>query len=88
MLSDACQPGKVSSLSTVQCPNAYLASALDHGAVQITLETGYFLLRGQSDVLHVEFRGKDDTTTSRAVFRISDVESALRTESKFVAFAS
>ena len=63
-----------------------MTSALNHGTVQVTLESGYFLLRGNTPVVQVEFRGKDDSSTVRATFLVSDLESALAAEAKSIAF--
>jgi hypothetical protein len=77
LLADACSPGKVSSLESVMVPVRYLTSALRHGTLQVTLETGYFLIHGDESVARIEFRGKDDASTTRAIFLSSDIESVL-----------
>lgn len=72
-LTDLCPPGKVSRLTSVTVPTGYLKTALEQGAIQITLSTGHFLLQRDEDLLRVEFKGTEDGGTTRATFQATEV---------------
>jgi len=50
-----------------------LKTALDHGALQITLSNGHLLLQRDGEVVRLEFRGKEDASVVKANFLATDL---------------
>lgn len=76
-LPELCLPGQACALTTVIFPNRYLATAMTHGAFQITLSTGYLLIRRTAEKVHFEFRGVHDLNAVRVEFLFDDFQARL-----------
>jgi len=72
-LSDLCHPGKLSRLASVSFPMDYLKTAVAYGSLQITLATGFLLLRRSGSLLHLEFKSLEDLAPIKADIRIEDL---------------
>jgi len=74
LLTDLCQPGKVSLLTSVTCPTSYLKSSVERGgSLQLTLAMGFLLIQRSDETLSLEFRGSDDVISVKGNFRVADV---------------
>lgn len=72
-LADLCQPGKLSKLSSIQCPTAYVKNAVERGgSLQLTLAGGYVLIQRLDERVILEFRGREDHATTKASFKAQD----------------
>lgn len=84
-LTDICQPGKVSRLASVNCPQQYLQSVISAGgSLQLTLSTGFLLIQCHEDVVNIEFRGTDELSSIKASFKLADFEAALSAKRQVV----
>jgi len=71
-LTDSCSAGKVSRLTSVTLPVDYLKTAVTCGAFQITLSTGYLLIRRSGTTVHLEFKNFEDAGSTKADFAYDD----------------
>jgi hypothetical protein len=80
-LTDLCQPGELSLLASVSCPTSYLRDVVVRGgSLQITLPTGFLLVRRKDDLLFLEFRGKDEISVVRATIKADDVLARIQSQ--------
>lgn len=76
-LQDLCHPGRISHLTSVNCPLWMLDSFLAYGPVQITAPTGYLLLRRQGTLASLEFRSLDDVSVTKVSVKLEDLKASL-----------
>jgi hypothetical protein len=88
LLTDLCQPGRLSALSAVACSLEHLSSVLTHGTLQITLHKGYVLMRSKGEVLSLEFRSHDDASPTRVNVSVASMRDRLAELQRTTASAS
>lgn len=78
-LQDLCHPGRLSHLTSATCPLDFLQTSVNNGPLQITMATGYVLLRRQGEFLQIEFRGLEDGSPTKIKVLLDEVKAKLDT---------
>jgi len=76
-LTDLCQPGRPSSLTSFTCPLAYLRSTVQKGVYQTTTGLGYAQLRSVGKVVQLEFKGFEDASATKVDLLAEDLAARL-----------
>lgn len=76
-LVDLCIAGKPSKMGSVTLPLDYLRTVIAGGALQLSLANGYVLFRRTNDDMHIEFKGVEDSSMTRATIGVKDLSARL-----------
>jgi hypothetical protein len=77
-LSDLCHPGQVSNLAKVIFPLDYVRSAAQGGAIQTTVDDGYFLARREEGLMLIEFRSSKDAATCKTSVKADEFDQRIQ----------